>query len=154
VTGPSRPNVLLVRAGSRLCALPLACVVETLRPLPTSPLAGTPPSVSGVAVVRGAPTPVVDLDALLGAAGGAPASRFVVVRVGERRAALAVTEVVGLHALPEGGEVAGAPLLDGAADGAVAALRSRDDALLVVLAAARLVPDAAWRALAGERAAP
>ncbi|MFL5302954.1 MAG: chemotaxis protein CheW, partial [Anaeromyxobacteraceae bacterium] len=64
MTGPSRPNVLLVRAGSRLCALPLACVVETLRPLHTSPLAGTPACVSGVAVVRGAPTPVVDLDAL------------------------------------------------------------------------------------------
>jgi purine-binding chemotaxis protein CheW len=154
VTGPSRPNVLLVRAGSRLCALPLACVVETLRPLPTSPLAGTPASVSGVAVVRGEPTPVVDLDALLGSPGGAPPARFVIVRLGERRAALAVTEVVGLQELPEGGDVAGAPLLDGAAEGAVAALRSRDDALLVVLAAARLVPDAAWRAVDAERVAP
>ncbi|MFL5263107.1 MAG: chemotaxis protein CheW [Anaeromyxobacteraceae bacterium] len=152
MTGPSRPNVLLVRAGSRLCALPLACVVETLRPLHTSPLAGTPACVSGVAVVRGAPTPVVDLDALLGSPGGAPPARFVILRLGERRAALAVTEVVGLGELSEG-DVAGAPLLDGAADGAVAALRSRDDALLVVLAAARLVPEAAWRAV-DERAAP
>jgi purine-binding chemotaxis protein CheW len=108
--------------------------------------------VSGVAVVRGAPTPVVDLDALLGSSGGGPPERYVVVRVGERRAALAVTEVVGLGELSEG-DVAGAPLLDGAAEGAVAALRSRDDALLVVLAAARLVPDAAWRAV-DERAAP
>jgi purine-binding chemotaxis protein CheW len=152
VTGPSRPNVLLVRAGARVCALRLADVIETLRPLPVAPLAGTPAFVRGVAVVRGAPIPVIDLDALLGGAAARPPTRFVVVRVGERRAALAVEEVVGIVALGDGGAEPRSPLLEGAAAGALEELRSRDDALVVVLAAARLVGDDVWRAMGAPRA--
>jgi purine-binding chemotaxis protein CheW len=146
VTGPSRPNALLVRAGARLCALRLAHVVETLRPLPVAPLAGTPAFVLGVAVVRGAPIPVVGLDALLGSAAPREPTRFVVVRAGERRVALAVEEVVGIVDLGDADAEPGSPLLEGAAAGAVEELRSRDDALVVVLAAARLVADDVWPA--------
>ena len=137
VDAPTSSLALLVRAGPRTCAIPLASVVETMRPLPVAALPGAPPFVAGAAVVRGEPVPVVDLDALLGGPGGA-ASRFVTVRAGDRVTALAVAAVVGVGELP-----AAAPRrLLGAADaGAVEALGARDGHLLVVLRAAQLVPD-------------
>lgn len=145
-------TVLLVRAGARLCALPVACVVETMRPLPASPLAGAPPFVRGVAIVRGEPVPVVDLAAFVGGAGASErATRWVTVRAGRRDAALAVAAVVGVAELdPRGGR--SEPLVGDACAGAIASLRARDDDLLVVLDAARIVPDAAWAALAGREA--
>ena len=56
-----RSPVLIVMAGARACAIPLDYVAETMRPLPIEPVAGTPGFVRGVSVIRGAPTPVVDL---------------------------------------------------------------------------------------------
>lgn len=150
---PSPDQVVLVRAGPRVCALPVASVVETMRPRPIAPLAGVPPFVAGVAVVRGEPVPVVHLGAFLGdAAPGAPA-RFVTVRAGPRLAALAVDAVIGVAALPAR-DAAALPLLADACAGAVEALRARDDGLLVVLRTARLVPDDVGRALDAWRQAP
>ena len=57
--------VLVVMVGSRACAFPLHHVAETMRPLPIKRVAGTPGFVCGVSVIRGTPTPVVDLKALL-----------------------------------------------------------------------------------------
>ena len=57
--------VLAMRAGDRVCAVPLAHVSEVMRPLPIEPLAGAPPFVPGLAIVRGKATPVVDLTAVL-----------------------------------------------------------------------------------------
>ena len=110
-----------------------------MRPLPLEPLAGVPPEVLGAAIIRGVPTPVVDVRRLLGGAADPPA-RFVTIRAGATTVALAVDHVVGvvavepaaLHALP--------PLLSGAAAGAVAAIGRLDAELLLVLEAARLVP--------------
>lgn len=142
---PSRPPVLLVRAGARLCALPIEQVIETMRALPLVPLSGTPPFVAGAAVVRGAAVPVVHLDALLGAAAPRPAARFVLLRCGARTAALAVDGVIGVASLDVDG--ATAPLLEAGAGGAVETLGARDGELLVVLRGARVVPEEAWRAL-------
>jgi purine-binding chemotaxis protein CheW len=151
VTEPALP-VLLVRAGPRLCALRVGDVVETMRPLPVSPLAGTPPEVVGAAIARGHPAPVVDLDRLLGGGGAAAPRRFVLVRAGARRALLAVDAVIGVGDLPAGLDAA-PPLLASSAGGAVEALGALDGELLAVLQAARLVPDGAWEALdAGARA--
>lgn len=138
-------SALLVRAGARVCALPVESVLETMRPLPISTLPEAPPFVSGVAVIRGEPVPVVDLHALLG--GGAPgvAARFVTVRAGARSVALAVERVLGIEALTASAAAA-PPLLSGASAAAVEALASRDGDLLVVLSAARLVPDEVHRA--------
>ena len=137
---PSR-DVLLVRSGARLCALPVADVVETMRRLQVAPLAGTPSFVDGVAVVRGEPAPVVNLDRILGGGGGdvaGRAARFVRVRCGARAALLAVDEVLGVRAL----SVEGAPpLLSAAAHAAVEAVAAADGSLLVLLRSARLVPD-------------
>ena len=146
----SAPSVLLVRAGPRVCALPAAAVVETLRPLLVAPLAGAAPFVIGAAVVRGEPVPVVHLDRLLGGGGGEP-SRWVVVRLGERRAALAVDAVLGVRTMDPA--VAPPPLLEaGGDDGPVAGLAALDRELLVLLRAARLVPEEAWSAVDRGRA--
>lgn len=145
-----RDAVLLLRARGRTCALPLEHVLETMRALPVTPLAGVPACVRGASVVRGAAVPVVDLGALLSGDAPAAPARLVLVRCGERAAALAVDEVLGVGRL-DASAAAPAPLLSG---GAVEALGARDRELLVVLSAARLVPDDAWRAIARREGAP
>jgi len=142
----SRDAVLLVRAGGRACAIPLAHVIETLRPLPVTPSAGVAPFVLGAAVVRGAAVPVVSLDLFLGSPRSAPA-RFVLVRCGPRAAALAVDAVLGVVSLA-GVERASTPLLGADGQGAVDAVGALDGELLVLLRASRIVPDDAWRAIA------
>jgi purine-binding chemotaxis protein CheW len=134
-------NVLLVRAGAQICALPLRHVNETMRPLPVAPLAGVPPFVEGAAVVRGEPAPVVLLSVLLGGE-RRPATRFVSIRSGERRVLLAVDAVLGVAQLPDTG---GVPLLADAAGGTIDVLGALDRDLLAVLDASRLVPDDVWR---------
>jgi purine-binding chemotaxis protein CheW len=145
----SGEQVVLVQAGPHLCALPVGAVLETLRPLPLRPLAGAPAGVSGLAVVRGSPVPVVDLAVLVGGAPSAsPSRRWVMVRCGARAAALAVDSVVGIRVLPPGAAIA--PLVAGAAQGALAELRVRDADLVLVLEASRLVPEGAFEALQRE----
>jgi len=136
-------NVLLVRAGAQVCALPLRYVVETMRPRPVAPMSGVPPFVRGAAVVRGQPAPVVDLRALLGGEPESPA-RFVLMRSGERRVLVAVDAVLGVNAMPPAD---GVPLLSDAAGGVLAALGTLDRDLLAVLDASRLVPDEVWSAI-------
>lgn len=137
---PARQTVLIVRAGSRSCALPISAVVETLRPLPVSPIAGAPPFVQGVAMVRGEPAAVIDLAGFLGDAPAAgAAARWVTVRTGDRPAALAVSGVDGVAQL-DAADAGRLPLLADACGGALEALRGRDDELLLVLRTARLMP--------------
>ncbi len=141
---------LLVRAGEKLVALALTDVIETMRPLPVSALDGAPTFVLGAAVVRGAPVPVVDARALLGEDRVArPPGRFVSLRQGARRAALAVDDVLGVRTL--GAELGALPpLLQGVAAGLADAVAAIDEQLLLVLRSGRLVPDEVWRAMAGE----
>ncbi len=141
----SRLSVLAVRAGPQLCALPAAHVAEVMRPLPVAPLAGAPPAVLGLAVIRGQPTPVVDLAALLAArAPGPPAAsaRFVALRIGVRPVALQVDEVLALRALERDELAALPPLWQGPQPPAVTALGARDRELLLVLETARVLPAA------------
>ncbi len=138
---------LVCRVGALLCALPLAHVGETMRPLPVQPLSGVPSFVRGVAIVRGRPTPVVDATALLLDTTGA-AGRFVTVSPGERPFMLAVDAVIGVTILP--GDIADAlpSLLRTPRLAAVAATGVLDGALLFVLEHARLVPEEVWARLA------
>ncbi|MBZ5617409.1 MAG: chemotaxis protein CheW [Acidobacteriia bacterium] len=139
-------SALLLRAGERTCALHLPDVLEIMHPLPVAAVASAPAFVEGLSMIRGAPTPVVSLASLLASPGGS-ATRFVVVRAGERRVALTVDEVLGvfeldpatLHALP--------PLVQTAA-GAVEAVGALDAQLLLVLSSGRIVPDEVWQELA------
>lgn len=146
---------MVCRVGARLCALPLAQVVETMRPLATSPVAGAPCFVSGVAIIRGAPVPVVDAGALLGGGGGrADERRLVTLRLGQRQVALAVDAVLGVREL-EAASLAELPsLLSDARSGGVESLGALDDGLLLFLDGARLIPDSVWAAVdaAGEGA--
>lgn len=136
--------VLVARVGTLACAFPIEHVVEAMRPLPIEPIGGagaaTPDGVTGVALVRGAAIPVVDLGQVLGIPTG-PGTRFVVVRVGDRSAALVVDEVVGVRTVPATALAATPPLLAGAAREAVAGIGALDRALLLVLEAARLIPE-------------
>lgn len=130
---------LVCRVHTRLCALPLLHVLETLRPLPIEPLIDTPPHVLGLARIRGQSLPVVDLAGLLGVTGVAP-RRFVTVSVGRRRAALAVGEVLGLHELAQHDTEPLPPLLREAANEPIQAIARLDAELLMVLNGARLLP--------------
>src|SRR5688572_14540343 len=121
-----------------------------MRPGPCAPLAGLPPFVRGVATVRGRATPVVDLRRLLEGQGeGAPA-RWI-VSSGPRPAALAVSEVVGVHALAAPEPLP--PLLRDA-PAALRAVARLDEGLAHVLDAARCVPEEAWAAASGAGGAP
>src|ERR1700761_6326777 len=77
--GPTTTMSLVFRAGALLCALHLDEVIETMRPLAVRPLAGTPAFVRGVTIMRGVPTPVIDVARLLGGE-QADVARFVAVR--------------------------------------------------------------------------
>lgn len=141
--------MLVTRIGGLACALPVAHVVETMRPLPVEPLA-TPGDralalVDGLAMIRGAPVPVVDARKLLGVSGAA-ATRFVVVRAAQRRIALVVDAVLEVRRIDVDALPGLPPLLSGARD-VVSALGALDAELLVVLDSARVLPEDGWRAL-------
>src|SRR6478672_7770726 len=99
-------RVLLVAAGTRICALPLGSVVETMRLLPILPAPGAPEAVRGISMLRGAPAPIVDLAALLGDGKDPQAFRVVAVRTGKGqvgllvRAVLRIAEIPGVEDLP------------------------------------------------------
>src|ERR1035438_5542189 len=111
-------SALLLRIGERTCALKLPDVLEIMRPLPVEEVANTPDFVRGLSMIRGAPTVVVSMASLFAGPAGLP-TRFVVVRAGERRVALAVDAAPGvcefdsatLHALPPLAQNAGASTL-------------------------------------------
>jgi len=144
---------LLCRVETRLCLLPLEHVLETMRPLPVEPLAGLPPFVLGLAVIRGSPTPVLDASSLLGGQRSRP-TRFITLRAGSRRVALAVDAVLDVRAVPAAALESLPPLLGMASSEVVSAIGTLDGALLLVLRAARLVPEELWPALEGRSATP
>jgi purine-binding chemotaxis protein CheW len=132
--------MLLCRARALVCALPLAHVVETMRPLPIDVVGGAPEFVTGVSRIRGEHMPVVDLGRILGLPDDAVISRFVILRYGGRSVALGVEGIIGVGRIPRATSNALPPLLKGAREGAVTALRDRDAELLLVLDTARLLP--------------
>jgi purine-binding chemotaxis protein CheW len=146
-------QVLIVVIGAGLCALPLDRVIETMRPLPVEAISGAPPFVQGVAIIRGIPTPVVGLEAILGAARRSSAERFVTVRTGNKQVALSVSGIVGIRALAESvTEQNIPPLLTGAAPDAVRALGTLDEQLLMVLQASWKLPEEVWEAMTAAEA--
>src|SRR6202790_1319376 len=136
-------RILVVGVHTHVCALPLMQVIETMRPLPVESIAGMPSFVRGVSIIRGVPTPVVDLGAVLGAPGGC-AERIVTLRLGDRQVALSVDAVLGvrdldlaaIHELP--------PLLRGASQDVVEAIGTLDEEFLMVLRAGWELPDEVW----------
>jgi purine-binding chemotaxis protein CheW len=126
-----------------MVAFSIRDVIETMRPLPLKALAGGHATFAGLALIRGAPTPVVDGHALLESNGSI--GRFVTLRIGARTVALAVSAVLAVREIAEERWHELPPLLR---DGIVSSLASLDDELVVVLRAARALPEAEWPELA------
>lgn len=138
---------LVFRAGSLLCALRLDEVIETMRPLETHPLAGTPPFVRGISVLRGVPTPVIDVARLLGG-GPAEPHRYVTVRTERGAVALATGPVTGIRSVEASASGGHPALLAGGASRLVAGVGTAGAEPLLLLQSMRAVPDEVWEAAA------
>lgn len=136
-----RNPALLFRVRTRLCALPIAYILEIMRPLPIEPVAAAPDFVLGVSLIRGLPTPVVDTGALIGASEPADFRRFVTLKSGESGVALAVEEVLGVRDLPPASLKRLPPLLRDASTEILSALGSLDAELLTLLKLACTLTD-------------
>jgi purine-binding chemotaxis protein CheW len=143
---------LLVRAGGQLYVLPLEHVEETMRPLAVRAVAGVPPFVRGLAVVRGVPVPVVDAKCVCGKdKRSSDVTRFVALKVADRRIALAVDQVLGVRRIDRILLSDLPPLLSAAGEEVVSAIGTLDTELLMVLRSGKLVPEDVWKAIdAGE----
>ncbi|MBL8950485.1 MAG: chemotaxis protein CheW [Myxococcaceae bacterium] len=145
--GPTLKQLLLCRAGLRLCGLPLEHVAETLRPLPVEPVADAPAYVLGLTRLRGRPAPVVDLARLFGSEGAAAPTRFVALRLSGRQLALAVTHVAGVRGV-DPTTLEGVPAIAGELEASVTEhLGTADAELLVVLQATKLLPESVWQVM-------
>jgi purine-binding chemotaxis protein CheW len=149
---PAVHSSLVFRAGPLLCALRLDEVIETMRPLITHPLAGTPSFVTGICVMRGIPTLVIDVARLLGGA-AADVSRFVAVRTEHGPVAFATGDIQGVRTISA--ETAGqnAALLGEAPARLIAAVGTIDAAPVLLLQSMGLMPDETWAATAALAAA-
>ena len=142
---------LIARIGGTPCAVPLASVLETLRPLPVETLAGVPAFIAGLAIIRGAPVPVVSGSYLMGGV-PTPIGRWLVLRAGSHRVALAVDDVVGIAPLPTADVNAMPPLVQ-RGSALVADIGTRDGELLLILDATRILPDELFTLLESRRVA-
>jgi purine-binding chemotaxis protein CheW len=135
---------LIFRARQHVCAVGLEQVVETMRPQPVRALAGVPAYVRGVAVIRGAPAPVLNVGALLDGDvpdPDPPTARLVMVDRGQPYA-FAVDEIVGIRTVPEQVWRELPPLLRSVA--AVTAFAAVDGEPTLFLDAARALPGETW----------
>jgi purine-binding chemotaxis protein CheW len=133
--------LLIARIGDLICALPIASVVETMRPLPIEPLGDAAEYVLGVAIIRGAPTIVVDTARLLGHRTSSPPRRYVVVRSGSHPLALTFDDVIGVRRIAAASLADLPPLLREVTPHAVAKI-GRTDANIVLLLESALVVSA------------
>ncbi|HEX3861004.1 MAG TPA: chemotaxis protein CheW [Stellaceae bacterium] len=133
---------LLCRAGTRLCALAITHVVETMRMPPLEPFLEAPDFIAGLAVVHGDAVPVIATAQLLGGEKEDHPQRLVTIDVGSGRlVALAVTEVIGVHAIASELQRELPTLLRDAAHEAVQALQVRDNELMLFLNGGKLIPE-------------
>lgn len=147
-------KALILGVQRRMCAVPLAHVIETMRPLPTEAISGVPSFVLGVAIVRGIPTPVVDLGAVLGAPSEQRGERFVTLRIGNRQIAMLVTTVLGIRDLDALAATQGLPaLLQGASQNAIETIGALDERLLEVLREGWKLPEEIWEAVTAQEVA-
>lgn len=102
------------------------------------------PVAVGVARVRGLATPVLDAGRLLGSDQPPAFTRLVILRLGSRRAALAVESVLGIRWLLPDQLQPLPPILRQEGEDLVAELGALDEELLLLLQAGRLLPDELW----------
>lgn len=143
---------LVVRTANRVCALPLAHVIETMRELPIEPLAGVPLFVRGVSIIRGIATPVVDSGVLL-AEIRCSAERFVTFRAGEKQVALAVDAILGVREIEFSSIPEVPPLLRRAPRDLIEKMSTLDGQFLAVLRSGWELPEEVWQALTAREVA-
>ncbi len=137
-------QTLVFRAGPHLAAIGLEHVTVVTRPLPVRAMAGVPPYVRGICVLRGRPVPVVDVAALLGGdREPVGADRFVGVGTGAQASALAVDSVIGVRDLPPDS----LHDLSVVAGPACAAVGAAGPEPLLLVSVGRVIPDSVWAAL-------
>jgi chemotaxis signal transduction protein len=91
---------LRIRLGTEQYALDLEHVLEVLELGDITPVPGSGATLIGLRNLRGEILPALDLSALLGVAGESSPRSLVVVADGDRRAGLAVDELIDLSQLP------------------------------------------------------
>jgi chemotaxis signal transduction protein len=91
---------LRIRLGTEHYALDLDHVLEVVELGEVTPVPGSAATLIGIRNLRGELLPALDLSALLGVAGESASRNLVVVSDGDRRAGLAVDEVIDLSQLP------------------------------------------------------
>jgi len=147
--------VLVVMVGTRVCAFPLHHVVETMRPLPIIPVAGTPCFVRGVSIIRGKPTPVVDLKVLLEKSENSPNyGRFVTLKFDDRLVVIGVDSVVGLRSLDLAQMREQPPLLRYVNADIIESIGTCDEQLLLLLRVASILTDDVWETIKMAEALP
>lgn len=144
---PCARRVLLVGVGASTCGLPLTHVIETMRPLPIERIAGAPPYVCGVSIVRGVLTPVVDLGMVLGMPADA-GGRFVTLRLDDKQVALSVSSVLGVRQIDGHKMEEMPPLLQDATKETIESIATLDMRMLLVLRESWKLPDEVWQGLA------
>jgi purine-binding chemotaxis protein CheW len=154
ISASERSAELIVTLGSRFFSVPLAHVIEAMRPLPVEVVPEMPSFVRGVSIMRGAPVPVVDLALAMGVTEKGAGSRFVLLRLGDRRVALIVDTILGVREIDAAGIGEMPPLLRGASADIIETMGTLDAQLLVVLQATHLLPEAIWQTLAARQATP
>jgi purine-binding chemotaxis protein CheW len=151
IAATQRSAGLVVAVGSRFVFVPLAHVIEMMRPLPVEAVPGMPSFVMGLSVIRGAPVPVVDLATAMGVTERAATSRFVLLRLGDRRVALLVDTILGVRELDTASMGEMPPLFRGASE-IIEAMGTLDARLLVVLRATRILSEGAWQGIEAREA--
>jgi len=137
---------LVCRVAGCLCALPVESVSEVMRPRPVEPISGVPQFLLGLSIIRGSPVPVVDA-ALLLSGNPARAGHLVTMAVGGRTIGLAVEHVVDVWPIDPAALDPLPPLLQNIACDVIAAIRALDGELLLLLDAARIIPDTLYAEL-------
>ncbi|HYL62682.1 MAG TPA: chemotaxis protein CheW [Candidatus Methylomirabilis sp.] len=145
-------RALIVGLKSCLCAVPLTHVIETMRPLPVELITGVPSFVQGISIIRGIPTPVIDLGTVVGTP-SERVERFVTLRVRDKQVALSVKAVLGVCDL---GRVVTMrelpPLLQRASKEVIETIGTLDEQMLLVLREGWELPDEVWHALTAQEA--
>jgi purine-binding chemotaxis protein CheW len=145
-------KALIVGLKGCVCAVPLTHVIETMRPLPVEPISGVPSFVRGISIIRGIPTPVIDLGAVVGTPSEG-AERFVTLRVGERQVALSLDVVLGVRDLDGGVMIVELPpLLQRTSEDILETIGTLDQQVLLVLRECWELPDEVWQALTAQEA--
>ncbi len=104
---------LRIRLGAEHYALGLEHVLEVVELGEITAVPGSGAALLGLRNLRGEILPALDLSVLLGITGDGERRRLVVVADGERRAGLAVDDVIDFSRLPEATGTVGSPLVHG-----------------------------------------